>query len=87
MTTTTINPYPNIAPPAGAEAMCDWADWDNKFRHVWGDRRHVGGTNIVLTPFAAQLPTGSIDTDALVAGEPPQVMIDELRDGDIPTNA
>ena len=35
MTTTTTNPYPNIAPPAGAEAMCDWADWDNEFRFVF----------------------------------------------------
>ena len=61
-TTTTTNPYPNIAPPAGAEALCDWADWDNEFRFVTNNRR-VDGTNFVLSPCAAQLPDGSIDTD------------------------
>ena len=44
--TTSINPYPNIVPPADAEAMCDWADWDNEFRFVTNNH-HVDGTNFV----------------------------------------
>ena len=69
MTTTATNPYPNIAPPAGAEAMCDWADWDNEFRFVFSKTR-VDGTNFVLSPCAAQLPDGSIDTEGLVSEAP-----------------
>ncbi len=79
-TTTTTNPYPNIAPPAGAEAMCDWADWDNEFRFVFSKTR-ADGTNFVLWPCAAQLPDGSIDTEATVTNDPPHVDINELVDG------
>ena len=62
MTTTATNPYPNIAPPGGAETLCDWADWDDEFRFVFSETR-VEGTNFVLSPCAAQLPDGSIDTE------------------------
>ena len=74
MTTTTTNPHPNIAPPAGAETLCTWADWDNEFRFVFSETR-VDGTNFVLSPCAAQLPDGSIDTDATVTNDPPHVTI------------
>ena len=80
MTTTSINPYPNIVPPADAEAMCDWADWDNEFRFA-SPKIRVDGTNFVLSPCAAQLPDGSIDTEATVTNDPPHMDIYELVDG------
>ena len=51
MTTTATNPYPNIAPPDGAETLCDWADGDNEYRFVTNTRR-VDGTKVVLSPTA-----------------------------------
>ena len=44
---------------------------------------HVDGTNFVLSPCAAQLPDGSIDTDATVTNDPPHVTIYELVDGNM----
>ena len=55
MTTTSVNPYPNIAPPAVAEPMCDWADWDNEVPVVTNDHRD-DGTNIVPSPIAGPTP-------------------------------
>ena len=71
----------DVAPPAGAEAMCDWADWGNEFRFVTADHR-VEGTNFVLSPCAAQLPDGSIDTETTVTNDPPHVTIYEFADGE-----
>ena len=62
--------------------MCDWADWDNDFRFVFSKTR-VDGTNFVLSPTAAQLPDGSIDTEATVTTAPPHVTIYELVDGEM----
>jgi hypothetical protein len=78
--TTQTNSYPNIVPPVGAETLCEWADWGNEYRFVTNDHR-VEGTNIVLSPCAAQLPDGSIDTEATVASDPPHVTIYEITNG------
>ena len=79
MTTTTTNPYPNIAPPAGAETLCDWADGDNEYRFIT-NTRGVDGTKVVLSPCATQLSHGSIDTAGVVS-EAPSVMTYEVVDG------
>ena len=81
MTTTVTNPYPDVPIPAGAHILADWFEWDNNYRLVEGDARRVEGTNIVLSPCAAQLPDGSIDTEAAFTDQPPHVFIEELRDG------
>ena len=82
MTTTITNPYPNIALPAGARILADWSDWGNEFRFVFSETR-VDGMNLVVSPCAAQLPDGSIDTEATVTTDPPHVDIYELVDGDM----
>jgi hypothetical protein len=78
---TTPPTAPDVPLPAGAHTLSTWEDWDNEFRILWGEGRRVEATNILLSPCAAQLPDGSIDTGGTVADEPAQVMIDELRDG------
>ena len=65
MTTTSVNPYPNIAPPAVAEPMCDWADWDNEVPVVTNDHRD-DGTNIVRSPIAG--PTRNMVAVECVGG-------------------
>jgi hypothetical protein len=45
-------------------------------------KSRVDGTNLVLSPCAAQLPDGSIDTEITVTTDPPHVNIYELVDGD-----
>jgi hypothetical protein len=81
--TTITNPYPNIiVPPAGAEPLSEWADWGNEFRFVFSETR-VEGTAFVLSPCAAQLPDGSIDTECTATNDPPHVTIYELVDGNM----
>ena len=80
-------PVPNIVPPADAEAMCDWADWDNEFRFVYQQSPRRRDEFSSLSPCAAQLPDGSIDTDATVTTDPPHMDIDETRSTAVCTNA
>jgi hypothetical protein len=69
-----------IVPPACAEGLSDWAV-DNEFRFVISESG-VDGTNLVLSPVAAQIPDGSIDTEATVTTDRPHVTIYEFADGD-----
>jgi hypothetical protein len=64
MTTTTaqINPYPDIAPPAGARPIEDWqAIEPQPYRVVIGDDRTVTDHKLRVSPTAIQLADGSID--------------------------
>jgi len=83
--TTTTNPYPDVALPAGAHTLSDDSadDWPDKHRFAWGDARRVEATNFVAAPCAAQLADATIDTAGTVAGEPPCIFIDEVRDGTV----
>ena len=78
--TTTTTPHHDVPLPAGTTALSSFKDWGNEFRFVWREHRRVDATNIALTPCAAQLHDGSIDTDGAVSDEPPGVFIDEVED-------
>jgi hypothetical protein len=76
---TTIN-TPDVPLPAGTTVLGDWDQWGHEFRLVWGDHRRVAATDISLSPCAAQLPDGSIDTEGAVAERAPQIFIDQAED-------
>jgi hypothetical protein len=61
-TTAQINPYPDIAPPAGARIADDWQDSDPlPYRVVLGADRTVTDHPLTVSPSAVQWVDGSID--------------------------
>jgi hypothetical protein len=84
MTTTTaqINPYPDIAPPAGARPIEDWqAIEPQPYRVVIGDDRTVTDHKLRVSPTAIQLADGSIDDGTTI--EAPSVYVVDLDEGNL----
>ncbi len=82
MTTTTTNPYPDVALPPGTETYTGWeSDSNGTSRIIWGDARTVEATGISLQAHAVQLADGSIDVNTEAVGDRPGIAIDEIRDG------
>jgi hypothetical protein len=87
MTTTTahINPYPDIAPPAGAEVEADiWEDAQpQRYRVIYGVSRAIAGRNgritvaenVLVWSHCIQFQDESIDDGS--AMEPPGISIDD----------
>jgi hypothetical protein len=73
MTATQTNPYPNIAPPAGASWVGDWQP--EGYRIVFGPTRTVAGEVKVYTS-AAQISDGTVDQGGKV--EPPMLHVDNI---------
>jgi hypothetical protein len=71
-TTAQINPYPDVAPPAGAHVSTDWEKWssDGQSLIISGTDRSV--KDVQIRTCALQLRTGSISLS-----DPPGVTIDD----------
>lgn len=86
-TTARINPYPDVAPPAGTEAD-DWSDDDQPIRVVSGAPRPVDVhratlqdlTTVRVYTHAVQLADGSLSQDPSHGG--PGVSLDTIHDGE-----
>ncbi len=59
-TAAEINPYPDIALPAGVTSSGDWGD-DEPGRIIYGQRHEIGA--IVTGAWACQQPDGSVQGD------------------------
>jgi hypothetical protein len=71
-TTADINPYPDIALPAGAT---DAGDWCEDSRTIHGQRHEIGA--IVVGAWASQQPNGSVERN-----DEHDVYVDEMdKDG------
>jgi hypothetical protein len=76
-TAAQINPYPDIAPPAGARPIEDWqAIEPQPYRVVIGDDRTVTDHKLRVSPTAIQLADGSIDDGTTI--EAPSVYVFDL---------
>jgi hypothetical protein len=55
--TTASNPYPDVAPPSGANAAGDWGD-EEPWRIIYGQRHEIGA--LVVAAWAGQQRDGSV---------------------------